>query len=134
MKYQFIKFGACGTMLSLMAGCFGGSSAAQISLENPGFFGGRITEQSMQGVYNPEGFSAKQVKKLVSRTCVGDRLTGFNTQNQPDGLMAFTASCNDWRGGARFVEYERRGGANVLIEITGSHLGNITYGQIETTL
>ena len=124
----------CGVVLSLLASCSGGFSATELSTRNSGFFVGRVTDNAMQGAYNPEGFTATQVQKLVSETCGQGPLTGFTTQSRSDGLVSFAATCSAWRDGARAVEYERSGGSGVVVEITGVVSGSITYSRISATI
>lgn len=133
-KGFFLNATVCGTVLFALAACSGGSSATEISTRNSGFFLGRVSESAMQGAYNPAGFTAAQVQKLVTETCAQDVLTGFNTQSRTDGLVSFAATCSAWRDGARAVEYERNGDSGVVIEITGSVSGSITFNRIDTTV
>ena len=51
----------------------------------------------MTGRFNPAGFTADEVKKLLARDCVSGKLASFGTQ-PVDTMMAFTATCQDPRG------------------------------------
>ncbi len=117
---------------SALSSC-GGSSGANISATNPGFFSSRVSDETMRGVFNPQGFSTAQVRKLVAETCTS-ALGSFNAQPREDDLAAFSATCASWRSGAGVVEFERAGGSNVVIEITGSNAGNLLYDRIDTSL
>jgi hypothetical protein len=119
-------------ILATISACSGGSSSVEATARNSGFFVGRVAEGTMQGVYNPEGFSAAQVRKLVAETCEQGLLTGFDTQDRTDGLRSFGASCDAWKHNAKAVEYERNGGADVVIEILGSASGSVTFNRIDT--
>lgn len=133
-KALFLRTAICGATLLVLAACSGGSSATEISTRNSGFFLGRVSDGTMQGAYNPAGFNATQVQKLITETCQQGQLTGFATQDRTDGLIGFGATCTAWRDNARAVEYERSGGSGVVIEITGSASGSITYSRIDTTV
>jgi len=133
-KTFLLRASVYGLILSAMGACSGGSSATEISTGNPNFFFGRVSDAVMQGAYNPAGYSAAQVQKLVRETCQQGQFTGFNTQDRPDGLVGFVASCNAWRDNARAVEYERIAGSGVVIEITGSASGSLTYSRIDTNV
>ena len=128
---NLLKYLVLGTSIGFgVAGC-GGSSGGSISVENPDFFVGRVSDGKMTGAFNPAGFSESQVRKLVAQTCVGEQLTGFNTQSREDGLFAFAATCNSWIDQARAVEYERIDGMGLVIEITGTDgAGGLTYSRI----
>lgn len=130
--FSIARASAVLAAFSILSAC-GGTSGASISSSNPNFFSSRVSEGTMLGAFNPVGFSAKDVRKLVSETCTG-ALGGLNTQPREDGLTAFSATCASWRSGARAVEFERAGGSTVIIEITGSKLGNILYDRIETNI
>lgn len=115
--------------LSLLAAC--GGSATSISQSNPNFFAADVEGSVLSGAFNPQGYSAAQVRTLLGETCAGP-LGGFNSQSQESGLVAFSATCAQPKNGARFVEYERKAGSTVLIEILGGDdSGNVTFNTLE---
>ncbi|MEM9912169.1 MAG: hypothetical protein AAF922_15435 [Pseudomonadota bacterium] len=131
-KCSFIRgFVFVATAFALSA-C-GGSDSSSLSISNPNFFTGQVSDGVMTGSFNSQGFTSTQVRTLVAETFDGP-ISGFGTQGQDSGLTAFTASCATWKSGARLVEYERTEGSNVLIEITGAVSGNILFDRIETSV
>ena len=89
----------------------------------------------ISGGFHRAGFLESQVRQLVAQTCVGEQLTGFNTQFREDGLYGFAATCNSWKNQARAVEYERISGLVVIIEITGTDgTGGLTYSRNNTNV
>ena len=130
--FSIARTSAVLAAFSILSAC-GGTSGPSLSTSNPNFFSSRVSEGTMLGAFNPAGFSAKEVRKVVAETCTG-ALGGFNTQPREDGLTAFSATCAAWRSGARAVEFERASGSVVIIEITGSKSGNLLYDRIETSV
>ncbi|MEM1079185.1 MAG: hypothetical protein AAGI09_11700 [Pseudomonadota bacterium] len=92
-------------ILSILAAC-GGSSGASMSLSNPDFFLGRVSEGVMTGSFNVAGFTSGEVRKLVSDACSAG-LTAFGDQRGENGLSLFSATCAEWISDARLVEYQR---------------------------
>ena len=125
------RLGLCAGLMLALGACGGGSSGAGIATSNPNFFSGSVSEATMTGSFNPAGYSAAQVQGLVSQVCADGGLAGFGTAPREDGLTGFSASCATWRDNARAVEFERTGPQSVMIEITGSSSGNMTYSRIE---
>lgn len=87
----------------------------------------------MSGYFNAAGFSAKQVKTLVSKVCTTS-VSGFASQTAENGLQQYSATCSAWKIDARYVEFERMSGAEVLIEIMGANKGNIVYDKMSVNL
>ena len=102
---------------------------------NPNFFTVDYDDGKMTGRFNPAGFTADEVKKLLASDCVSGKLASFGTQ-PVDTMMAFTATC---QGPARVTagnaEIERAEGGKVVVETTTSDSrGNMVYDQTAVTL
>lgn len=111
-----------------LAGCGSPSS-------NPNFFTVDYDGGKMTGRFNPAGFTADEVKKLLASDCTSGKLASFGTQ-PVDTLMAFTATC---QGPARVTsgnaEIQRAEGGKVVVETTTSDgRGNMVYDQTAVTL
>ena len=89
-----------------LASC-GGSPATK----SPGFFSYRIVDGSLVGRYNPAGYDAPQVARLIKSSCNENLEPKISTAPSDDGLVAFTAVCAK---GAKFTsgafEVERKEG------------------------
>ena len=112
-----------------LAGCGGSSSS------NPNFFTVDYDGGKMTGRYNPAGFTAEEVQKLLASDCVGGKLASFGTQ--PVGtMMAFTATCpGPMRQTTGNAEIERAEGGKVMVESTSSDgRGNLVYDRTAVTL
>lgn len=132
-SFSTLRIAITAGTLTLLAAC-GGGSGETITLKTPTFFSGKVDGATMNGLYNPNGYSAVQVKTLVSNVCASGRVSGFAREQREDGLVSFAASCREWNGFARFVEFEKTTGNQVLIEITGAQNGNLTYSKITADL
>ncbi|WP_306113580.1 MULTISPECIES: hypothetical protein [unclassified Roseovarius] len=101
-----------------LAGCGSGAN----SVSNPGFFSFRMEDGVMIGRYNPEGFTATEVRKLLKAQC-DPAVLGSYAKRSPDadGLIGFNARC---RKSGRFArgsfQVEKVEGGKVVIEATGS--------------
>lgn len=89
----------------------------------------------MTGSFNASGYSANQVRSLISNLCDTGAVTGFATQASEDGLTLFSASCETWKYGTKYVEFEPTAASNTyLAEITGKISGSLALIQKEITL
>lgn len=77
---SFIALGAC-------------SDGENFSVNNPNIFSGKITDGTMTGDYNPEGFASTKVQELLAQYCVEDRLGGYNETPAESGLVVYAATC-----------------------------------------
>ncbi len=61
--------------------------------QNPQAFDMAISQNQLTGKYNPEGFNAEEVQKLLASNCASNMLGSFNEYPDSKGQMAFGATC-----------------------------------------
>ena len=61
--------------------------------ENPNEFGFENDAGSMQGTYNPTGFSKNEVVEQLRSACAPPQLASYQEVVLSDGLMSFAATC-----------------------------------------
>ena len=107
-----------GLVTSLLVAC---SSASDISVRNPNYFGAKLNDGVISGVYNPSGFTTQLVQNQIKGICIGSSLGGYNETPVESGLVAFTTSCAQGSDLSRaFVEVERMPSGNFSVEVLGS--------------
>ena len=121
-----------------LSGCVSsGGGGSTISLETPAFVSARvdISTGTMNGSFNPAGYSDGQMRRMAASTCLSGGLSSFGTAPQDNGLTAFSATCaNGYRDDARAVEFQRTATGAVLVEVTGASAGNLTYNSYEISV
>jgi len=121
------RAGLTGILLAsglALAGC-GGSPASS----NPNFFSARITDGKLTGQYNPQGFTAAEVREQLKALCNDGELATYG-EGPADGLVAFSATC---RGGIAAaggtIEIERAGEQVVVEQMTYDANGDMTISS-----
>ncbi len=115
----------------LVAAC--GGSGADISRSNPGFFSVRSKDGQMTGQYNPAGYSADDVRKLLAGNCGSGKLGSYGEQ-AGDGLVSFTATCTGQAAPQGSFEFEKAAEGVVAEQTTADENGNISYGRSTVSL
>ncbi|WP_294612588.1 hypothetical protein [uncultured Roseovarius sp.] len=112
-----IKFLTSLALVGLVTAC---SSSEDISLSNPSYFLVKVTNGALSGQYNPAGYSSQIAQKQIKGACKGNTLASYGEQTQPNGLVAFNATCpGDPIFGNGNIEIERNPEGNYWFEATG---------------
>lgn len=123
---KFSKLTVAFVTLMALVAC-GSTSRQATAPSNPNFFSGRVSDGTINTVYNPVGFSTEQVQYLFDTVCVG-QLGNMLMQATADGMVSVSAQCSAWRNNARSIEFEWMNGSTVMVEIIGRDgSGNLAY-------
>lgn len=105
-------------LLTGLSGCGG----APIAVCNPSYFSFRQEDGTMTGRYNPEGFTAKEVRQLLKAQCRPQVLGSYaKSRLDANGLIGFKATCRkEGRFSRGFFEIEKTSDGKAVIEAIGS--------------
>lgn len=60
---------------------------------NPNEFGFEYDGGTMNGAYNPSGFTQSEVRGVLRDACTSPAIIGYNEVPSADGTIAFSAEC-----------------------------------------
>ena len=100
----------------------------------PEFFHAKIGDGKLTGSYNPAGFTADEVRKLLATSCNNGKLGSYGEQAQ-DGLMSFNATC---QGGTTAssgaIEFQKAATGVVVEGTVADESGNLSYQRATVAL